>query len=269
MRIPIWLVPSYFGDIRVIEDGPKACKVLVEQAAPKERDALASLQIHAEKKGWLTKGHDLTTRTLTPLSAPTQTVANYIARQLKPGKKLVSAVMFANGRIEEVTGRTFDAGPSEPTQTDKSAKDSSTSKTSTASKSSDSKPKAATTVAKPIKGCPPPNFSPARLRAMEVLMTFLTPEQQEDFLRYNRFISVGATTGHRYMITSRHAVDDLGRFTRSLFDLDEQVPLCVHDWEVPPEEELHMLNILVQLPGYEGFLRELDTVRHADYRGVI
>jgi len=262
MRIPIWLVPSYFGDIRVIEAGPKACKVLVEQATSKEREALAKLQLHATKKRWLTDGHDLTARTITPLMAPTKTVATFIARQLKPGKKLVSAVLFKNGRIEEVTASTFESGPAEPTKTPESET------TGTSPSTSASEPKAATTVTKPVKGCPPPNFSPARLRALEVLMTFLTPEQQEDFLRFNRFVAIGGTTGHRYMITSRHATDQLGTFTRSLFDLDDEEPLCVHDWSVPPEEELHMLNILVQLPGYEAYLRELETTRPTDYAGI-
>jgi len=110
----------------------------------------------------------------------------------------------------------------------------------------------------PTRGCPAPDFRSAELKARVVLETFLTDEQREDFQRYNRFVSVGATTGHRYMITSRHARDELSQWQRTLYDLDDRIPLCVHDWGVPAAEEMLALHVLVQLPEYETYLRYLE-----------
>jgi len=117
------------------------------------------------------------------------------------------------------------------------------------------KPKAAASIAAPVRGCPAPDFSKAELRAQGVLRTFLDPEQIADFNRYNKFVSIGQTTGNRYMITSRHATDELATYTRSLYDLDLKMPLCVHDWDVPASEEMLGLHVLLQLPGWESYLR--------------
>jgi hypothetical protein len=173
-------------------------------------------------------------------------VAALIAKALKPGKKLVSAVRFVDGRIEEVHEGTFvdakrpvyESRPNTPAPTPE--------------------PVRATTVAAPTRGCPAPDFAPATLRARDVLMSFLTEAQRDDFLRHNRFITFGATTGHRYMVTSRYAPEQLVRYGgRSLYDLDDGYPVCTHDWDVPAEEEMHALNLLVQLPGYESWIRTL------------
>lgn len=288
----VWLIPSFFGDIRLVRTGPKTCKMLVEQATPEEARALSTFAPIALKKKWVDPealqefaGTFVTGKTfgpLTELAAPIEEVQRLIAKALKPGKKLVSAVKFSNGKLEETHEAIFptrvpsgsSAAPSPQTVPATSTGADSAPPTSTPVGSTESskaentagsaleakkpKPEKGTTVAAPTRGCPPPNFSPARLRAREVLTAFLTPEQREDFERHNRFITVGATTGHRYMITSRHATDTLRDVQRTLFDLDEQIPLCVHDWDVPPEEEMHALNILIQLPGWERYCRHLN-----------
>ena len=78
-----------------------------------------------------------------------------------------------------------------------------------------------------------------------------------DFERHQRFVVIGADTGHRYMLTSRHARDELAHYHRTLFDLDEHIPLCVHDWQVPAAEELLSLCIHLQLPGCETYVRSI------------
>ena len=67
------------------------------------------------------------------------------------------------------------------------------------------KPEAATTVAAPERGCPPPSFEQAEVRASRVLEVFLSPEQLEDFRTRQQFVVEGADTGHRYLLTVRHA----------------------------------------------------------------
>jgi hypothetical protein len=224
--------------------------VIVEQATPEETVALATLARTALKKGWADPTKlfpDQPLGAVTEFKAPTDKVAKLIAKALKPGKKLVSAVKFSNGKMEEVTEALLRSPEAK-------APSSSPSEKGIIEKVKDA---VATTVAAPVRGCPAPAFSPAQLRAREVLFAFLSLDQRADFERYNRFMAVGATTGHRYMITSRHATDALARYQRTLYDLDEKQPLCVHDFDVPPEEEMHAIHILTQLPGWERFLRSL------------
>lgn len=235
----IWRVPTYYGDIAVENTGPKTCKVVVVDATPEERRALDVLAKHAARKKWVSEGTVFGANTL--VNAPTDAVAKVIAGALKPSRALIHAVKFAQGKIEEVHAATF--------KTDGEA-----------AKSAAAKPVAATSVPQPTRGCPPPDFSPARLRARTALFEFLTPEQREDYERHNRFVVEGATTGHRYMLTSRTNRDALATYQRTLFDLDEGRPYCVHDWDVPPEEELLALAVHIQLPGYEAYCRHLDTV---------
>lgn len=122
-------------------------------------------------------------------------------------------------------------------------------------------PKAATTVAQPVIGCPAPDFADVEVRATRVLKTFLTPQQIADFERRQQFIAVGADTGHRYLLTSRHSKYALGfASNRSLFDIDEQHAFCVHDWEVPAAEELLGLFVHISLPGFERYVRGIPDV---------
>lgn len=245
-----WFIPTFYGDIKVEKVDPKTCKVLVQEATTEEKKALAYLEKEALSKRWVPKGTTFGVNTL--VNAPTEKVATLLAKALKPGKKVVHAVKFSNGKIEEVTESTFKVSPPSP------AKDA----TSAPPAPPLSEPVKATSVAAPTKGCPPPDFSPARLRAWEHLNAFLTTEQQEDLAKYNRFVAIGGTTGHRYMITSRTARDQLRLYQRSLFDLDEGRSYCVHDWDVPPEEEMHALNVLISLPGHEGYCRFLEGMAH-------
>lgn len=236
-------LPSFYGDVRLVSTGKKTCVVHVEQATYQEQQALAAVQNVAVKKGWISPKISLLSRE-TAVNAPIEKVAKLIAKALKPGKQLVSAVKFSNGKIEEVHEASFEIDELANARGKEHAPPK-------------PEPEKATTVAAPTRGCPEPDFPPARLRAREVLFAFLTEEQRRDFDRHNRFVTVGGTTGHRYMVSSRHALNR--RFSRSLFDLDDDVTICTHDHDVPPEEEMHALNILVQLPGHEQWMRTLPS----------
>ena len=91
-----------------------------------------------------------------------------------------------------------------------------------------------------------------------MLDVFLDEQQKEDFRKYNRFLSVGALTGHRYLVTSRYAKGQLVRWERSLFDLDDDRPFCVHDWSVPAAEEMLALHLMLQCKNEEPYLRHLE-----------
>jgi len=161
------------------------------------------------------------------LEASLEKIRRLLAKALKPGRKLVNIVTFADGRMREESVASSEG-------------------------------LVGVTVAAPRLGCPEPVLAAAELRAREVLFAFLAPEQQESFLQHNAFISQGVGTGHRYMITSRHARGRLAHHRRQLFDLDEERPFCVHDYMVPAAEEMLALHVLLQLPAWERYLRHLE-----------
>ena len=196
----------------------------------------------AIKKGWCPKETDLAKLSKTDLMAPIEKVAKLLAEALKPGRTLVTAVRFRDGRMEEIVEAPYTddktLAPVEEPKPEEPAK--------------------AVTVAKPMRGCPPPDFAACEIQATRILSEFLSPEQREDFAKFNRFITVGPDTGHRYMITSRHARDQLARYQRQMYDLDEEQPYCVHDDNaVPAAEELLGLHVCLSLPGWETHLRML------------
>lgn len=255
----LYFVPSFYGDVRFERLDSKRCKMIVDKATLVEQKALTELQTYALKKAWIkTEFMSVSSRLSVELDAPIEKVAKMLAKALKPGRKLVSAVQFRDGKLEEVTEATFadEPAPIVPIRPIDPYREPATVTPVTPVREL---PRAAVTVAAPTCGCPAPDFVSAELKARAVLSHFLEPDQEEDFRKYNRFISVGGTTGHRYMITSRHARDELSTYHRTLYDLDDQVPLCVHDWSVPAAEEMLALHLLVQLPGYEEYLRYLES----------
>ncbi len=253
MQIPHWYVPSFYGDINLERLDDQSCQMNKINLTPQEKDALLALAKVAEKKKWLIDSESpLQIMELTPtrFQAPIDKVAKALAKALKPTRAIITAVKFSDGTMEEHRGSPSPA-PSGTTAT-------SEGDTPYRKPVKPKEPVAAASVAAPIRGCPPPDFPSAEIRAREVMRCFLDPAQLADFDRYNRFISVGATTGNRYMVTSRMNRDDLATFTRTLYDLDRKTPLCVHDWDVPPAEEMLTLHLLLQLPGWERYLGVTD-----------
>jgi hypothetical protein len=167
------------------------------------------------------------------------TVQRFLAKALRPGKSFVSAVKFADGRMEEISSAAL---PIESLEV---------------MKAEEKKDAKAVTVAKPTLGCPMPHFSEADLKARQVLSDFLSHEQMEDFEEHQRFVSVGAATGHKYMVTSRHAPSQLALFGgRQLYDLDQETSFCIHhDEYLPAAEEMLTLHVMLQFPGHEMYLR--------------
>lgn len=180
------------------------------------------------------------------LDAKLSAVRDFLARELKPTRKLVNAVVFKDDTMAEAV---FTEPGNEPEPA------------ALPPPPAPAAPRAGVTVAQPTQGCPAPDFVQAEIRAAIVLEHFLTQGQIQDFRTHNRFVSTGVDTGHRYMLTSRSRRDQLGSYGgRSLFDLDEGRAYCVHDWTIPAAEELLCLHVLLSLPGRESYLREIPDV---------
>ena len=253
-----WYLPSLYGDIRLESQGKNQTLVTIHGLSVVERVAVESLLKKAAKPGPFKKpwapAEVLESVSLIntvkeqklSLEASITDVEKVLSSKLKPARKQVSVVRFQGGKIEEVTEATI--GLIE------AASEMSPAETSTTTSS----PKAeATTVAKPVLGCPAPDFDAVDVRATEALSAFLTDEQREDFRLHQAFIVMGADTGHRYQLTSRHARTKLATVRRTLFDLDENRPYCVHDWDVPAAEELLAIMLFLALRGREHYLRHI------------
>jgi hypothetical protein len=235
-----WYLPSLYGDIRLTAQANET-EVEWEKLSPSEREALTALGKKFSVTVDAASGHLVVPK-------PIDKVEAVLSSAMKRGRKLLSAVVFANGRVEEI--RRLAEGESESKEMKKELV----------------RPdpvKAAVTVAAPTVGCPVPEFERAEIRATRVLTVFLTPSQRNDFERTQSFLVTGGDSGHRYVLTSRHASKErLAKVQgRSVFDVDRKTAICVHDWVVPAAEELLELALFLQLPGHETAVNLLPEAR--------
>ena len=299
-----WYLPTFYGDIRLERKGDKLTLVHWDHLSPSEVEAMRLLRSHALTETWARScwATDFPLPTTTgvgtvELAASIAEVQKRLARALKPGRALVTAVRFTDGKVEEMREAEMapEEGPSpskpspyrEPASLPAPEKEPKTVAEQFAPNYEDqpnvAKEAIAVTVAQPMLGCPVPEFERAEIRATRVLEAFLDEEQIEDFRRRQQFVSVGADTGHRYLLTSRHARERMTRVDgRSLFDLDAAdnvypviidnydghrvhagnerihgLAICAHDWTVPAAEELLALHLFVSMQGQESYLLSL------------
>ncbi len=235
-----WYLPSFYGDIKLTDktkDKVAGTLLSWEHVTPSEKKALAELHKKATSKGWADLKEtefDSSSGELL-LKAKLSDVEKTISKALRPGRKLVSAVKFANGKLEEVVSADL--------------------------KEQDQKGATGVTVAKPNLGCPLPRLGQADLKARKVLFEFLNDEQMEDFEDHQQFVSTGSASGHKYMVTSRNAPKKLELYGgRQLYDLVEGRAFCVHhDGFVPAAEEMLTLHLMLQFPHHEAYLRQSDA----------
>lgn len=298
-----WYIPTAHGDIELTSLGVGQTRLRAFHLTPTEEAAMRVLREHAlgRKRPWATReaflaldhstyrdGDDGVT---VELAAGLHEVSAVLSRPLKPTRKLLHAVRFTDGAIEEVWGT-----PEERAQAEAEASDGAMrtieevvkEETIEKEEKEEAKPEAVhaskayrepppekakpekkkkgivkrivegVSVAAPTIGCPMPDFERAAIRATRVLEAFLDPEQLEDYRAEGRFMVLGADTGHRYLLAHREQPHLLARMGgRQVFDLDANIPICVHDWTVPAAEELLTLKLMLTLPGNERYVRSL------------
>lgn len=282
----IWYFPSTYGDIRLEAVSERKTKLIYFKLTPTEVKAMQDLRSRstATLRGWTSieawdkvQPRDFETgeaaERVIELGASITRIGDFLSARLRPDRQTITVVRSGQGEIREMKISTEPETAAESTTTaesepaadnvvpiatqdepDVTPRDEPLAATGTDS----TEPVKAATIKKPTRGCPAPSFEQIRLRATRVLRAFLTPQQAADFNQHQRFVSTGKDTGHRYMLTSRNAPDQLQNFgSRCLFDLDENRAYCVHDWDVPAEEELLALHCLLSLPGHETWARAM------------
>lgn len=271
----IWYFPSTYGDIRLEAISERKTKLIYFKLTETEVRAMRTLRSRnwASRAAWDTvQPRDFETGEAAEraivLDRSISSLGDFLSAQLRPDRQTITVVRTGQGAISEMKIQTepevataeVEPDPDNVTpiarqpEPEVTPRDEPLAATGTDS----SEPVKAATVKKPVRGCPAPSFEQIKLRATRVLRAFLTPQQATDFDQHQRFVSTGKDTGHRYMLTSRNAPDQLANFgSRCLFDLDENRAYCVHDWEVPAEEELLALHCLLSVPGYETWARAM------------
>lgn len=240
MTLSRWFVPSFFGDVR-LERAGDTCVIVVQGLTDLERKGLAAFLPKAQSKGWIDKQVETIAKDgRFPVKGDIQAVGKLLAKFLKSSRQLVDVILFEDGTVKDVSDDSPDKTPPPA-----------------------SPPKVGATVAAPTQGCPAPDFPAMDVRATEVLLSFLNPQQADDWKKHQSFITVGAS-GARYAITSRHAVDKLRGtvykpgFERTFYCLDDRQAFCVHDWAVPAAEEVLTMHLMAQTPHGERYLRHLE-----------
>jgi hypothetical protein len=195
------------------------------------------------------------------LAAYIEDVERLLSKALRPERQLVRAVKFSDGKLEEFVPEHPYRASTTPLTSPKTPPPATVESTSTALVER-VKEAVAVTVARPVNGCPMPDFPEVDVRASRVLETFLSSEQIRDYRSEGAFITVGADTGRRYLVCNREkpALMRKQLMGRQLYDLDRQIPICVHDWVVPPPEEMLALHLCLTLPGRESELLSLPEI---------
>ena len=287
-----WYLPSFHGDIQLEKTGAMETQLRVFELTDTEEKALAILRRRATKmpfsgKPWADEKEFLPASSamyrtksglVITLRAPIEDVEKVLSKALNVQKrKLLSVVKFSDGSMEKIVRRDEDppkmgigGGPA-PYRENDAAKDEKDdeeviegellpdyAKDKANKDRKEREAKAAATVKKPAVGCPMPDFPEADIRASRVLEAFLNDAQIADYRKYGAFMSVGRDTGHRYIVANRETPQALKKCQgRQLFDVEENRPLCVHDWSVPPPEEMLAIHLCLSIPGYEHYVRTL------------
>lgn len=276
LNINTWYIPSWYGDIRLDAEGTDNTRVTFFKLSGAEVNAMQELRKASTgmRRNWA-KPEDWEkiplrafeqgdkAESMITLAGPIDKIEKLLTKALRPERKVLRVVRIGGGNIEEIHERDFDA--SAHADAGVPATEETKEETAIAVREEDKLEKppekaiAATTVAAPVLGCPAPDFDTVHKKATRVLKAFLTPQQIYDFERRQRFIVTGADTGHRYMLTSRNAPEELtkGPFLRTVYDLDEKRAFCVHDWGIPAEEEVLTMAMFLQVRGRESYIRDI------------
>jgi hypothetical protein len=276
----LWILPSTHGDIKLERLSKRSTRVTSFELTADEERAMRVLRDRAVTSKWsdedsflpLTHASYRTSKGASVvLDASLESVEFVLSGALKPDRTLVRAVRYRGGEIVQVVAQPGDTKDPLDRELDEMAAAELAKDRASAALAKVETPAVAATVAQPTVGCPVPDFQEADARASLVLESFLTPAQTADYRARGAFVCRGVDTGKNYLICNREGPArireqalNLGLFGREsfrqIFDLDERRALCIHDWTVPPPEEMLALMLCLTLPGLERQMLRLPEV---------
>lgn len=242
-------VCSHYGDIEFTALEDDRCKVVFWKLTSMETVALdLLLSRHAitartEGEGEKRAKGDKAERVL---NLPIMEAGRQLAELIHgAGAPLLTGIKFAKGKVKVVRDAKaavllVEAGVGE-----------------------DGEPESAVTVEQPTRGCPMPTVTEMReQRAADVVRSFLTSTQRQDFDKSRSILSQGCDTGALYRITSRWSPDvehygALYRLTQPDATRSTPKTICASNLNVPPSEEMLSLKFAVETVE-RSFLRSGD-----------
>jgi len=264
-----WFIPSFNGDIRLEpnKDDPKKTTLVIFDPTEAEIKSVVGLSAIFVEKKWLDAPiavDDASATLVEPsgdtsdpfrsrapktwsvtINAPLEEVGPVFVTALKPGPAVLTAVKYADGKVETVEHQaTGDAAES----LKKLAKKK--------------KVTAAATVSRLTPSCPE-CFVDAISPATEVLLSFLSAEQHKTWMKSRYIVVQGGISGHRYIIAHRNS-EIAAKNGRICFDVDDRNVMHFHDQSVPPEEEV--LGAMLILQHREQWLRNEATCIFGEHR---
>jgi len=246
-----WYIPSWNGDLR-LEPSPEDSKVTVlsiVKPTVAEFKAVNEMGKAFEEKGWLKEPWEevvskrfFGSKTFN-INASLEEVGVVATPIMRPGKQVLTAIRFIDGKVETVNGQE----PEALKALAEKSKDTGT---------------AAATVKRPTPSCPrciPGSIEPAT----ETLLAFLNEEEHERWASERCIVVQGGISGNRYLLSHRNS-EFAQRAGRMCFDLDDRFVVHFHDWSVPPEEEVLAAKLILE--HREDWLRNEATCLNASGR---
>ena len=228
-----WFIPSWSGDFRLEAETDARCRLIVVDPTPSEIAQLGRFLTKARKRGFVPAIAGVQPRGESTLSidAPVVTAGKLLLGRKAPRKGILTAVKSIDGEIEVVTGDV------EAEEVEKALDKPSADK--------------AVTARRPTLCCPNP-VDGREVRASEVLKTFCTHRQWEEWIKRGFLHCTGNLSGHSYRIVHRH--HPLAKAQRKVvWDVDADHVIHCYDWAVPPPEEV--LAIKLALENREHWVR--------------
>lgn len=244
-----YFVPCWSGDFRLERDpdDESGCLLTVENPTAADKARLGPFLEDARNRGWLdpSLGIAPTGKSLLKITTLMEHAGPVLAENVIPIGRAWTVIRSVKDEITFMEGIPTPAKLTEipiPGNENKPEEPA-----------NDPVPAvAAVSVPQPVRGCPFPTS--CQRRASEVLRTFSTERQWEQFQRRGYLTAYGNVTGMAYNIFHRDEAAYRG-LHRSVAEASTGRIICAWNNDVPPEEEV--LTLKFAMEHREGWVRQM------------
>jgi hypothetical protein len=244
--IQVHYVPSWYGDYRLEADGDAKCVLAVTDPTAAEQVKLERFLLKCFSKGLVKPFAGITGNgeTKIEIAASIIDAGKLLLGTKNPRKGTLTAVKSVQGEVEAILAE------EQPKLDDALAAP---------------EVKEAVTTRRPTLCCPAPISGPD-IRASQVLQTFCTAQQWNDWQRQGFVRCYGNLSGHRYRVAHRHSelAKQQGKIT---WDETDDHVIHAYDWSLPPAEEVLSLKLAIEHA--EHWMRNQSSVFETGLDGTI